>query len=708
MRRSSRRPTTYPWPMIPDHDKTNSDRRREGATYLVALVLLVTLAYWRAVLADFIVFDDDVAIVHNPHVQAGLTLQSIRWAFTTTYYDYWHPLTWISHLVDISLFGMAPWGHHLTNVVLHAVNTLLLYALARQLGFRALSSFVIAGLFGVHPLHVESVAWVVERKDVLSTVCFLTTLLLYLRAERSGRKRWFAASVAVYGLGLMAKPMLVTTPLLLLLIDYHPLRRLRRQDGEIRRAAWRCLRGKLPYMALAGASALSTFTTVAASETTGFSLESLPLLTRVGNAFVSYVTYLGKIFVPHSLAVYYPLRLDLPVWTICGAAMLLGTITIVVFRFRTLLPWALWGWAWYCVSLFPVSGVVQTGSQALADRFVYIPAIGVYVAIIASADWLAARVAVLDRVRLPLTVSVLGLCVVVTTQQVSYWQNSERLFRRTLQVTKDNWFVEHNFGTYLLHAKRYAEAAEHLERSTTINASNPGAWMQLGLALMHLGRLDQATNCFERAARFETAAGEAHHMLGVIAEKTGALTAAVDHYRTALTLSPELWAAHSNLGRVLGDMNSIDEALQHLNTASRLAPDQVVSRFNAGRLMLQAGQPGKAERQFSYVLERTPHNSMARVYRAMALARTARNSEAFTEIDQVLDRRPNHAAAHFVAAVLHASEGACDSAESHVQHSLRPGLGAMERRYLSEHPALLKGIPAGHCDGLAGLREPLD
>lgn len=515
--------------------------RRRDLLIAAALALLTFALYAQVRHFEFVSYDDNAYITANPHVQQGLTAQGVHWAITSVDTANWHPLTRLTHLLDVHLFGLRAGPHHLINVAIHIANALLLYALLRMLVPSVTwPSALAAGLLALHPLRVESVAWVSERKDVLSALFFLLTLIAYVKyarsARRGARRGWFVASLLLLALGLMSKAMLVTVPGVLMLLDYWPLGRLRDRN-EFRRR----LIEKLPFFALCVALAVVTFLAQHAGGAVRSS-ETIPVAMRLQNAAVSYVLYLLKTVAPARLAVLYPYPSSISVATTVGAVVLLVAITWLAWRGRSRRPYVIVGWLWYLGTLVPVIGLVQVGQQAYADRYTYIPHIGLFIAVawLAAEGWRRLGTARLPRIMYAaLVVMLLALLMVTTYRQIGVWRNSETLWAHTAAVTRDNWI----------------------------------AWNHLATIYASQGRLDEALRLtaavVERQPTF--AIGQLNR--GNTLMRAGEHTAAIDAFRRAIDLQPNLAAAHNNLGILLASAGRTAEALAHFRAAVEAEPN---------------------------------------------------------------------------------------------------------------------------------------
>ena len=487
------------------------------------LVIFALAVYWQVNGHEFVNYDDSLYVIENPQVKNGVDLNAVIWAFKSTHAANWHPLTWLSHMADVELYGLAPGAHHLTSVVFHIANSLLLFVVLRRMTGHLWQSAVVAALFALHPLHVESVAWVAERKDVLSTFFWLLTMLGYARyAERPGVARYLLV-VGCFMLGLMTKPMLVTLPFVLLLLDYWPLRRVgierfgEHQSGNL--PCWRPLLGlvweKLPLFLLAIVSSVITFWAQKKGGAVG-SMELYPLTSRVANALVSYVKYIGKTIWPVDLAAFYPHPGSLPAWQVVGAGVLLGLITVAALRSLRQRPWFIVGWLWFVGTLVPVIGLVQIGLQAMADRYTYIPLIGLFMIVAWGVSELIGGWQHKKKLLATAAIILLMVLSVVSWRQTTYWKNSVTLFQHALAVTENNYWMHNNLGFALTAQGRLDEAIAQYENALKINPVYEPAHLNLGIALISQGKVDQCIAYYQDVLRHRPDFAEVHHNLGVI------------------------------------------------------------------------------------------------------------------------------------------------------------------------------------------------
>jgi Flp pilus assembly protein TadD len=566
----------------------------------LALAALTWVVFGQTLGYGFVNYDDRVYVVQNQQIHGGLTLSGIAWAFSHAHAGNWHPLTTLSHMADYQLFGLTAGGHHFTNVLLHTAAVLLLFFVLRQLtgAGRIWPSAFVAALFAIHPLRAESVAWIAERKDVLSAVFFMLTLWAYARYARERSARRYITTAAFLVAGLLSKPMLVSVPVVLLLLDYWPLGRSgkaedrgEKTEGRSRKKEkenWsRLIIEKIPLVVLCIPSMVATFVI---QERSAGSIAQLPLVWRLENAVVSCIIYLRQMVWPMDLAVFYPNPEDhLAIGQVAGAVLLLLAITLFVVAARKTRPYLLVGWLWYLVMLIPVLGIVQVGLQGHADRYTYLPQIGLYMAITWwVVDLVGTRPARRRILGWAAAIIVAGLSA-CAWKQVSYWKESETLWRHALAVTRDNDVAQTNLGMVLAEGDRIDEGIAHLREALVIRSGATHPHYALTLALIHSdlgfalarkGALDEAIEHLHTAVELRPDYPDAHYNLAAALSQEGKTREAIEEYRKTLALRPTDAEAHTSLGNALAQEGFVSEAMEHYETALQLAPDTVLARNN--------------------------------------------------------------------------------------------------------------------------------
>jgi hypothetical protein len=549
--------------------------KRPKIAIVVLLCLLTAAVYLRAAWYPFSGNDDADYVAQNLHVLSGVSLDSISWAFSTFHASNWHPLTWLSLMLDAQFFGSNPAGYHVVNIGLHIANAVLLFYLLTFMTGAVWRSALVAALFALHPQHVESVVWITERKDVLSTLFWLLTLFCYALYVKRQSVRMYLLALAVFALGLMAKPMLVTIPVVLLLLDFWPLGRFelsaRRELWWALKAIWpsRLIIEKIPFFAL---SAVMAVVTVCAQRQTVADIAVLPVSARVSNALWSTVLYAAKMLVPVNLAAYYPL-VPVHLWQVVSAAALLGGAAYFAVRFVGRFPFLSVGLFWYLVSLLPVIGLIQVGGQAMADRYTYVPFIGLFIALSWGAGELALRFPQAKPVICATAGLLLCLCSIGTCAQVGYWRDDLTLYTHSLAVTEDNPFAHNVLGIAHEKSGQGEEAVREYLAALSLNPEDAGTRRNLGIVLYRqLGRPAEAVQQLTMAETLQPDNPFTHYHLAKAYVGMGSLPAAVAEYRKALAIKPDDPYFHNDLGMALLQLNDIDGAIEHSSEALRLLP----------------------------------------------------------------------------------------------------------------------------------------
>jgi tetratricopeptide (TPR) repeat protein len=555
----------------------------------LGLVAVTWMVFGQTLAHDFVNFDDHVYVYENPLVIRGLSTEGIIGAFTHTHARNWHPLTTVSHMVDCQLYGPNPGGHHLTNVILHTIAVLLLFLVLKRMTDVLWQSAFVAALFAIHPLHVESVAWIAERKDVLSAVFFMLTLAAYTGYARAPSTARYLLVALLFAFGLMSKPMLVTLPFVLLLLDYWPLGRIGGQKLEVGTRLRRLITEKIPLFAL---SMLSCIATLLAQKQGPLAIDQLPFLWRLNNTFVSYVTYIWQMFWPARLAVFYPhLNNRLPlVEVILAIAFLIG-ISLVVIYLRRTKPYLVTGWFWYLGMLVPVIGLIQVGEQANADRYTYLPQIGLYIMM----AWTIGDLLLGSTTGVRRALAGVGATIVIVilgvraSGQASYWKNSETLWNHTLAVTGENDLAHNNLGFLFLRSGELDKAISEFQAALDIRSRNTEIHYRLGAALIqnNIGNAfarkqlwDKAIQHLQEAVKLRPDYADAYFNLGSVLFQQGRLDDAIAQWQKALTMRPRDAEAHRNMASALRKQGNVKEAISEYEQALNLAPEDSMALNN--------------------------------------------------------------------------------------------------------------------------------
>ncbi len=648
-----------------------------------ALVLITLLLYWPVHRFEFVNYDDDRYITKNPFVTAGLTWRGVGLAFTAVAASNWHPVTWLSHMFDCELYGLRPAGHHLSNWLFHAANVLLLFAVLRKMSGRVWSSALVAALFAWHPLHVESVAWVAERKDLLSTFFGLLALLAYAqhveqaRNQRPGARAAYGLSLTAFALSLMSKPMLVTLPFLLLLLDYWPLNRIaafNSNSADCPKCDWRrwgrqvgrLATEKWPFFVL---SAISSIITYSAQSRSGavVSEETIPLFARLTNAAVAVARYLGKTLWPEKLAVFYPHPVVWPWPQVAGAALLAAAIAVLVVRAQPRRPYLLTGWFWFLGTLVPVIGIVQVGEQSMADRYTYWPLIGVFLGLV---WWLGEALQHrrhAQPVMICLTAAVLAACLITTAGQLRHWQNSIALFEHALTVTHRSYPAHLNLACALADAGRPAEAERHFREALKLNPTLPQLLYSYGNNCARLGKPRQAAAYYRAALRQFPNNPHAHFNLACTLAGLGEPAAALPHYAAAVQLNPQDGDYHYNYSVALGQQGRMDEAFAHAVAAVQRKPNAAEAHGQLGWLLLRQGKLDEAISSYQTALSLQPAYLDALINLGSALEQRGEPRQAAEQYAEALRISPDCAHAHSNLGVLLAKQGKPAEALGHFE-----------------------------------------
>jgi Flp pilus assembly protein TadD len=596
---------------------------RPDLLILLGLAVVTFGIYAQVIGHRFITIDDLSYVAENPMVNRGVTLAGLAWAFTTFHQGNWHPLTWIAHMIDSQLFGTIAGAHLLVSALIHAANTLLVFWFLLRTTHARWPSALVAALFALHPLHVESVAWAAERKDTLSTFFGLLSLIAYTRYAEAPSLRRYAWTAITLALGLLAKPMLVTWPFVMLLLDYWPLRRFSVATALGRRAGakaanhvgaprhseaatvCRLIVEKIPLFVLVAASAVVT--SVAQSHAGAVrTFTDFPFAQRLANAVVSYAKYLLLAFWPNDLAVFYPLpEAGIPAWQIIGAALLLIAITAFCFFQRKIRPYLIVGWLWFLGTLVPVIGLVQVGGQTMADRYFYIPSIGLFIALVFGLADIAERRRVAPWLSAAIADVVLLVLATLTNAQIHRWSDSFTLFKHALTVAP-SVAIEDSLGYTMQRSGRLDEAAAHFEKALQIRPDDYMSLLYMGVNRFYQGRVPEAMEYAQAAIRSQPDSAKAHNLLGMALANQNRNEAALDEVRRASELAPGDAEIRNDLGLTLARLGRIPEAIEEFHESLRLDPNNAAAHTNLGLVLLASGKPRESILEFEAALQLNP------------------------------------------------------------------------------------------------------
>ncbi len=582
----------------------------------ICLILIATISsiYYQVFNFDFINFDDDGYVYENSYVLSGLNKASSCWALTTTRMANWHPVTWLSYMADTQMFGVNPMGYHLSNLFFHIINSILLFLLLCRITGALWRSCFVAFLFAVHPLHIESVAWIAERKDVLSCLFFLITIYLYSSYIEKPKLSKYIMALLAFAVGLMSKPMIVTLPFLLLLLDYWPLGRIHdleamklgnQHSGSIRSLFNNVILEKIPFIMLsilsAGVTIFAQYKGNAVS-----SLEELPFFYRFENAIVAYFSYILKTVWPNQLSIIYPMS-SLSTWEVIGSLLFLVFVSSIVIRYHKIYPYLLVGWFWFFISLLPVIGLLQVGLQKMADRYTYLPLVGLFIMIAWGMPELLNRL----HYKRPL-IAVVAVLIVLSLsfyswRQVKFWENSEKLFTHALEVAHDGNFQAHNLlGLALLRQGRIDDAISQISEAVQINPKSPEMLFSLGKALAIQGKYDKAATQYDNAWRLQPNNAMANYNMGTILSQMGNFQQAVDFFLVAIKIDPDNYEARNNLGIAYAKLGKINEAITQFTEALRSDSQSSKINYNLGVTLAAQGRYSDADKYFKEALRIEP------------------------------------------------------------------------------------------------------
>jgi len=653
---------------------TISKRRLNLWIYLF-LTVATLIVYWQLINHGFVNYDDELYVTKNSHVQAGLSLKNITWAFSTLDVSNWHPLTWLSHMLVCELFGTNPLWHHLTSLAFHLASVLLLFRVFLGMTGNPWQSGFVAALFALHPLNVEPVVWVSERKGILCTFFWMLTLWSYLRYLEHPKILRYLLILCFFVLGFMAKPMIVTLPFVMLLLDFWPLHRFQPGKPSPGRGTkpksfdLRLVWEKIPLFFLVG---LMSVVGYLAQESGGSlsTVEALPFGIRVSNALVSYILYLWKMIWPNNLSVFYPYE-AIPVWQVIGAGLLLAAVSFLVVAARKSRPYLAVGWFWYMGSFVPVIQIVQVGMHSMADRYAYIPLIGIFIMVAWGVPDLLARSLRAKRVIVCAGVLCLILLAVITWKQLGHWASSMTLFQHSLSVVPNNYVGHNGLARALEERGKTAEAIGHFREALRIKPGFTDGRYNLARILAAQGKQDEAIRLYSEALKRRPGFVQARINLANILADQGRLEEAIEHYNKALQVKGGNANAYYNLGNVLALAGKTEEAIKHYLKAIRLDSNHANAHYNLGNALAKQGKSEDAIRHYSEALRIRPDFVEAMVNLGNSLAKGGSTSTAVKHYMEALRLRPDYVKAHWSLAFAFSKQGRHDDAVRHFYEIIR-------------------------------------
>jgi len=558
--------------------------QRQKLILYIALIVVTLAVYWQVNHYDFVNFDDNVYVTENHHIQSGITMDGFRWSFSAPAKNYaglWTPLLWLSFMLDNQIYGMNAGGYHLTNLILHILSSLLLFWLFNRMTGAVWKSAFVAAVFALHPLHVESVAWVTERKDVLSAFFWMLTLCLYVYYTETPAIKRYLLVLFGFVLALMSKPMVITLPVVMILLDYWPLKRFESNKDKI--FLWQ-LKEKTPFFIL---SAVIFVVTLTGQEP---DWEHFPFFLRLVNGPVAFVTYLEKTFWPHDMAVFYPFPAHIPLWQVSGATLLIIAISIAVIVMAKRLPYLFVGWMWFTITIFPVTGIIyQIWLCAMTDRYHYIPSIGLTVMMAWGIPLLSPRQDMRKMILFPMGILFIGILSFLTWKQCGYWKNSNTLFSYALQVTQDSFVAHNNLGLALVAEGKIDEAIGHYNEALRIKPRDPQSLNNRGIAFSKIDQHQNAIRDYNKVISINPNIADAYYNRGLAYTNTGQYQQAIADYNKSISLNPDYVEVYNNRGFIYLKFGQYQRAIDDYNEVIRLMPNHANAYNNRAFVYLNMG-----------------------------------------------------------------------------------------------------------------------
>ena len=607
---------------IPETEKRTNDvsNSQFGIFWICLLLIIITITtLWKVPLCEFIGYDDDRYIFEEKNVTAGLSWRSVVWAFTSEHADMWHPLTSLSHIIDYQLFKDKPFGHHLVNLLLHTANVVILFLILKTMTNSVWSSAFVAALFAIHPIQIESVAWVSERKNLMSGFFWMLTIAAYIRYARKPAFSRYLFVILVFCLAIMSKPIVVTLPFVLLLLDYWPLRRIKLFDTDLKTILPRfptvsfklLIPEKIPLLILAALLSVITFVAQKRGQVVR-TLDAFPLKARIFNAIFSYVKYIEKMFYPTKLSIFYPHPLNkLTVGIVVISAVFLLTVSIIVVRMAKSHKYLFVGWLWYIGMMVPVIGLVQAGAQAMADRYAYLSFIGLYIIVAWGVPDLLSQLPSRKIILVSLSLPLLFVLSVYTSFQLRYWQNPVDLFEHAVKVTEDNYIMHNSLCGLYSRLNNLDKSIEHGKKAVLAKPDYAVSYYNLGLSLYQAGQIDKAIECWEKNIALGSKDINAHINLGYLYYNRNRIDLATKHFQSAIEIDDHFFA-HAVLGRIMADKGNITQAFYHYERSLKSDPNQSEIRFDYASLLENHNKLEEAIKQYQLVLKFDPEFEKAR------------------------------------------------------------------------------------------------
>ncbi|MBC2717968.1 MAG: tetratricopeptide repeat protein [Desulfobacteraceae bacterium] len=649
------------------------------------LIIITCIVYQNIHKHDFINFDDNVYVTDNHHVKNGISPKNIIWAFNINDRNdkvYWHPLTWLSHMLDYELFGLNAGMHHVTSLGFHIANVLLLFLVLHLMTGMIFQSAFVAAVFAVHPINVDSVAWIAERKNVLSTMFWMLTMLSYFYYTKAPCIYRYFLIIVTMAAGLMAKPMLVTLPFVFLLLDFWPLHRVELSEVKtsilnIKKIPFshnivvKLIGEKIPLLALSLLTFI--FSSLSLHKSREFiSTDSVPMALRISNIPISYVKYMVKLIWPRDMAIFYPFPETIPFWQVISAGLILIIITIGVILLIKKSPYLIVGWLWYLGTLFPVIGLIQGGRwPEMAERWMYVPEIGLLIIISWGGAALLSKIPQPGRVITTLGAVIITALILNARTQAAYWQNSMTLFEHNLKVTPNNSVAHNNIGTELNRQGRPDEAIHHFLQALRIKPDHDGAHYNTGISLDKLGRTDEAIEHYRQALKINPGNLDALYSIGVDLDKQGRTNEAIGYYLRAIRINPDFDKAHNNIGNALDKLGRTDEAVGHYLQAIRINPDFENAYYNLGNALEKTGRTDEAILNFLQALRVNPDSEMAHNNLAGIYFDQDQMEKAIHHYQKAITIRPKNSRLHYNLAVAHYRKGNITQAIQHLQTTVK-------------------------------------